>query len=140
MLIAKNSAGSLIGKHGSFIKQIKDESGAHIQISKQDESSERVVTIEGKSICEGRRASFTSLKSLKYFSIAYWKCKIEGDEDKRTKAIEIILSKIANDSYDDLNVLSYQDMRSNSKNDVSNSAIQQVNNNLLGYQSNLRKS
>ncbi len=48
LLISRNSAGSLIGKHGSFIKQIKDDTGAHVQISpKLDELAERVVIIEG---------------------------------------------------------------------------------------------
>lgn len=48
MLIPDNTAGLLIGKGGSYIKTIKDSSGAQIQISKHNKDEiERVVTIEG---------------------------------------------------------------------------------------------
>jgi RNA-binding protein Nova len=47
-LIPNTTAGLLIGKNGCFIKQIKEESGAFVQISpKQNDLPERIVCIEG---------------------------------------------------------------------------------------------
>ena len=51
VIIPNSTAGMIIGKGGSFIKQLKDESGAFIQISQKSKDatlSERVVTIIGK--------------------------------------------------------------------------------------------
>jgi hypothetical protein len=65
----------------------------------------------------------------------------EGDEEKRGKALEIVIEKIGNDTYEDLNILVYADSapNSNSKNEMANlSAQQQANNGLMGYQGNLR--
>ena len=57
----------IIGKGGSVIKQLKDDSGAFVQISsKQDDSLERIVVIEGKI-------------------------------EKRNKAFHLLLNKIASD-------------------------------------------
>ncbi len=48
-LVPNTSAGLLIGKAGAYIKQIKDESGAFVQISsKQTDLPERIVSIEGE--------------------------------------------------------------------------------------------
>ncbi len=67
MLIPNTTAGLLIGKAGAYIKLIKDESGAFVQISsKQTDLPERIVTIE-------------------------------GDSDKRNKALQMVIKKIADD-------------------------------------------
>lgn len=67
ILIPNTTAGFLIGKSGATIKQIKDDSGAHVQISsKQTDLPERVVTID-------------------------------GDSDRRNKALSMIVRKIAED-------------------------------------------
>jgi hypothetical protein len=67
LLIPNTTAGLLIGKGGSFIKQIKEESGAFVQISpKRTDLSERIVTIE-------------------------------GEIEKRNKALKLVLNKIAED-------------------------------------------
>jgi hypothetical protein len=45
-------AGSLIGKGGCHIKQIKDESGAFVQITaKENDLYERILIIEGNECC-----------------------------------------------------------------------------------------
>ena len=42
-------AGCLIGKGGSHIKQIKDDTGAFVQITpRQNDLNERILIIEGK--------------------------------------------------------------------------------------------
>ena len=67
LLIPNTTAGLLIGKGGSFIKQIKEESGAFVQISpKRTDLSERIVTIE-------------------------------GEIEKRNRALKLVLNKIAED-------------------------------------------
>ena len=51
VIIPNSTAGMIIGKGGSFIKTVKDESGAFIQISQKSKDAtlpERVVTIIGK--------------------------------------------------------------------------------------------
>ena len=50
IIVPNSTAGMIIGKGGSFIKQLKDESGAFIQISQKSKETtlpERVVTIIG---------------------------------------------------------------------------------------------
>jgi len=50
VIVPNSTAGMIIGKGGSFIKQLKDESGAFIQISQKSKETtlpERVVTIIG---------------------------------------------------------------------------------------------
>jgi RNA-binding protein Nova len=84
LLVPNTTAGLLIGKAGSFIKQIKDESGAFVQISsKQVDLPERIVSIE-------------------------------GDTEKRNKALQLVIKRIAVDpqhnsvpclSYSTLNVI-----------------------------------
>lgn len=67
LLIPNATAGLLIGKGGSYIKQIKDESGAFVQISsKSTDLPERIVTIE-------------------------------GEFEKRTKALSMVVKKISED-------------------------------------------
>lgn len=51
ILVPNSTAGMIIGKGGSFIKQIKEESGAHIQISQKSQDClmpERCITIVGE--------------------------------------------------------------------------------------------
>jgi len=51
LLIPNSTAGMIIGKGGQFIKQLKDESGAFIQISQKSKDTalqERVVTVIGE--------------------------------------------------------------------------------------------
>lgn len=49
LLIPKNTAGLIIGRAGGMIKQIKDESGAFVQISSKDtDAPERILIIEGE--------------------------------------------------------------------------------------------
>ena len=60
VIIPNSTAGMIIGKGGSFIKQLKDESGAFIQISQKSKDatlSERVVTIIGKQFSQFKVAS-----------------------------------------------------------------------------------
>jgi RNA-binding protein Nova len=67
--VPNTTAGLLIGKAGAYIKQIKDESGAFVQISpKQTDLPERVVSIE-------------------------------GDSENRKKALHMCLNKIAEDPH-----------------------------------------
>jgi len=67
VVIPNTTAGFLIGKSGATIKNIKDESGAHVQISsKQTDLPERIVTID-------------------------------GDPERRIKALSMIVRKIAED-------------------------------------------
>lgn len=54
ILVPNSTAGMIIGKGGSFIKQIKEESGAYIQISqkaKDQALQERCITVIGDSDC-----------------------------------------------------------------------------------------
>lgn len=51
IIVPNSTAGMIIGKRGSFIKKIKDDSGAFIQISQKSKDTtlqERVVTIIGE--------------------------------------------------------------------------------------------
>ena len=51
ILVPNSTAGMIIGKGGSHIKDIKDESGAYIQISQKSKElnlPERCITIAGK--------------------------------------------------------------------------------------------
>lgn len=85
LVIPNTTAGYLIGKSGATIKQIKDDTGAHVQISsKQTDLPERVVTIE-------------------------------GDEDRRNKALNMIVRKIAEDpQHSSEPTLNYSSMTSSS--------------------------
>lgn len=52
MLVPNSTAGMIIGKGGSYIKQIKEESGAYVQISQKSRDhalAERCITIIGES-------------------------------------------------------------------------------------------
>ena len=63
VIIPNSTAGMIIGKGGSFIKTVKDESGAFIQISQKSKDAtlpERVVTIIGKL----QRTQCTMLQKL----------------------------------------------------------------------------
>lgn len=54
ILVPNSTAGMIIGKSGNYIKQIKEESGAYIQISQKSKEinlPERCVTIAGKNSC-----------------------------------------------------------------------------------------
>lgn len=51
ILVPNTTAGMIIGKGGSYIKQLKEESGAYVQISQKakDQSlQERCITVMGK--------------------------------------------------------------------------------------------
>lgn len=51
VLVPNSTAGMIIGKGGSFIKQIKEESGAYVQISQKSKDhalAERCITIIGE--------------------------------------------------------------------------------------------
>jgi ribosomal protein S3 len=87
ILIPNSTAGLLIGKAGTYIKQIKDDSGAFVQISsKQTDLPERIVTIE-------------------------------GEMEKRNKALELVVKKIAEDpQHNSVTNLNYSDMHSSSGN------------------------
>ena len=53
-IIPNSTAGMIIGKGGTFIKQLKDESGAFIQLSQKSKDTtlqERVVTVIGEPDC-----------------------------------------------------------------------------------------
>lgn len=120
MLIPNTTAGLLIGKNGVYIKQIKDDSGAFVQISpKQSDLSERIVTVE-------------------------------GEHEKRNKAIEMILKKICDDSqyYDSSTPLSYADYHSSSSSSSAAAnlslspnatGLMSAASNLLSYPSNICK-
>ena len=84
ILIPNSTAGLLIGKAGSYIKQIKDESGSFVQISpKQTDLPERVVTIE-------------------------------GEPEKRSKALQLVIKKIADDpQHNSVTNLSYANLMGN---------------------------
>lgn len=52
ILVPNSTAGMIIGKGGIYIKQIKEESGAYVQISQKSKETnlpERCVTVAGKS-------------------------------------------------------------------------------------------
>ena len=57
VLVPNSTAGMIIGKSGNYIKQIKEESGAYVQISQKSKETnlpERCVTIAGEfSLCFG---------------------------------------------------------------------------------------
>ena len=51
ILVPNSTAGMIIGKAGIFIRQIKEESGAYVQISQKSKDMnlpERCVTVAGK--------------------------------------------------------------------------------------------
>lgn len=63
ILIPNTTAGLLIGKGGAYIKQIKDDSGAFVQISsKQTDLPERIVTIDGDPECRNKALSLVVRK------------------------------------------------------------------------------
>lgn len=80
LVIPNNTAGFLIGRGGSFVKQIKEDSGAFVQISsKSTDLPERIVTIE-------------------------------GSHEKRFKALDIVVNKIADDPlHNSVSSLNYSD-------------------------------
>jgi len=84
ILIPNTTAGLLIGKGGAYIKQIKDESGAFVQISsKQTDLPERIVTID-------------------------------GDAETRNKALCLVVKKIAEDpQHNSVTNLNYSSNNSN---------------------------
>lgn len=50
ILVPNSTAGMVIGKGGNYIKQIKEESGAYIQISQKSKETnlpERCITVAG---------------------------------------------------------------------------------------------
>jgi len=52
ILVPNSTAGMIIGKGGNFIKQIKEESGAYVQISQKSKETnlpERCITVAGMS-------------------------------------------------------------------------------------------
>lgn len=52
ILVPNSTAGMIIGKGGSYIKQIKEESGSYVQISQKAKDvslQERCITVIGKS-------------------------------------------------------------------------------------------
>ena len=52
LLVPNSTAGMIIGKSGNFIRQIKEESGAYVQISQKSKEMslpERCVTIAGEN-------------------------------------------------------------------------------------------
>jgi hypothetical protein len=95
LLIPNSTAGQIIGRAGSYIKQIIDESGAFVKISPKDENTpERILTIESG-----------------------------GDEQKRFKAFEMIVKKLAKDpGHNSVPNLSYS--QSNPVSQQSSSNIQ----------------
>ncbi|XP_046333338.2 RNA-binding protein Pasilla-like isoform X5 [Haliotis rufescens] len=73
ILVPNSTAGMIIGKAGNFIKQIKEESGAYVQISQKSKETnlpERCVTVAGEST---------------------------GDLESNRKAMDMILQKIVED-------------------------------------------
>ena len=50
ILVPNSTAGMIIGKAGNYIKQIKEESGAYVQISQKSKETnlpERCITVAG---------------------------------------------------------------------------------------------
>lgn len=90
-MIPNSTAGLLIGKGGSFIKQIKEESGAFIQISqKRTDLSERIVSIE-------------------------------GENESRNKALKIVLKKMSEDpQHKSVSCLSYPSLLNDVNLNLSN--------------------
>lgn len=88
-------AGSIIGKAGCHIKQIKDESGAHVQITpKQSDLYERIIIVE-------------------------------GDHESRNKALRILLKEFSTDAqyeYANITNISYTDLNSSSNMNSSHSS------------------
>lgn len=67
IIVPNSTAGMIIGKGGSFIKQLKDESGAFIQISQKSKETtlpERVVTIIGDPITNRKALEMVTCKIL----------------------------------------------------------------------------
>lgn len=78
LLIPNNTAGLLIGKGGAYIKQIKDESGSFVQISSKQTDLPERVVT------------------------------IEGDMEKRNRALQMVIKKIAEDpSHNSVTNLTY---------------------------------
>jgi len=51
--VPNSTAGMIIGKAGNYIKQIKEESGAYVQISQKSKETnlpERCITVAGKHL------------------------------------------------------------------------------------------
>ncbi|KAF6026765.1 NOVA1 [Bugula neritina] len=48
-LVPNASAGVIIGKGGAYIKELKESSGAHVNVSHKGENPERIVTVSGDS-------------------------------------------------------------------------------------------
>ena len=51
ILVPNSTAGMIIGKAGNYIKQIKEESGAYVQISQKSKETnlpERCITVAGE--------------------------------------------------------------------------------------------
>jgi len=51
LVVPNATVGMIIGKGGCYVKQIKDETGAYVQISQKAQETmlaERVVTVAGK--------------------------------------------------------------------------------------------
>ncbi|XP_062584349.1 RNA-binding protein Pasilla-like isoform X9 [Saccostrea cucullata] len=74
ILVPNSTAGMVIGKGGNYIKQIKEESGAYIQISQKSKETnlpERCITVAGMLS--------------------------EGEIENNRKAVELILQKIVED-------------------------------------------
>jgi len=60
ILVPNSTAGMIIGKGGSFIKQIKEESGAYVQISQKSKEhalAERCITVIGELDCNMKACS-----------------------------------------------------------------------------------
>jgi len=47
-LVPNASAGVIIGKGGAYIKELKESSGAHVNVSHKGENPERIVTVSGE--------------------------------------------------------------------------------------------
>ena len=47
-VIPNSSAGVIIGKSGSYIKELKERSGAHVNVSHKSDNPERIVTVSGR--------------------------------------------------------------------------------------------
>ena len=102
LVIPNNTAGFLIGRGGSFVKQIKEDSGAFVQISsKTTDLPERIVTIE-------------------------------GSHEKRFKALDIVVNKIADDPlHNSVTNLNYSDyMGHQSSQDFGNQSLSASSNDI----------
>ena len=81
LLVPNSTAGMIIGKAGNFIRQIKEESGAYVQISQKSKEMslpERCVTIAGEN---GKRLFITFLD----FHILLMNLYVVNDETRWNK-------------------------------------------------------